>query len=93
MDIIQIVIAITGLTALGLTQFPVPKHWIKFAPIIGLIGQPFWLTSTYQANQQGIFILCCCYTVMWFIGLYRQWFANDKEGFKDFISRLKKTPA
>ncbi len=85
---IQLIIAITGLTALALTQFPVPDHWRKFAPVFGLIGQPFWIMSTYNSPEWGIFILCCCYLVVWIIGFYRAWIAKDFYGFRELNRQL-----
>lgn len=87
----QFMIAINGLIAIALTQLPVPKSWIKFAPVFGLIGQPFWLISTYQNQQFGIFTVCCCYLGLWSIGIYRSWLANDKEGWKEFKANFQKT--
>lgn len=86
---IQIAIAFTGLTALALTQLKVPEHWRKFAPVFGMVGQPFWIISTIQSGQFGILILCCCYAVLWILGFYNQWIANDRAGFKDFCQRLQ----
>lgn len=91
MDIVQALIALTGLTAIALTQLPIPAHYVRFAPIVGLIGQPFWLISTYTNNQMGIFTVCCCYVVLWCIGIYRQWIANNFEGFKDFKQKIKRS--
>lgn len=88
---IQFIIAVTGLTALALTQQKKRPDLVKFAPILGLIGQPFWLYSTYTnlSLQWGIFTLCCCYTVVWAFGLYNSWFANDYQGFKEFKAELE----
>lgn len=81
---IQFIIAVTGITAIALTQQSKFPTWKKFAPVFGLIGQPFWIISTYQTNQYGIFTLCCCYLFLWSFGLYNAWIANDFHGWKEF---------
>lgn len=81
---IQFMIAITGLTAIALTQQNKRPDWKKFAPIFGLLGQPFWIISTVQTQQWGIFILCCCYTLLWGLGLYNSWICNNFQGWKEF---------
>ena len=66
----QIIIALTGCTAIWLSQ---GEKGAKYASILGLIGQPFWFYATYQAEQWGIFILCFFYTIAWYRGFHRYW--------------------
>lgn len=87
---IQLIIAITGLTALALTQQKKRPDWVKFAPIFGLIGQPFWMISTYTTQQFGIFTLCCCYTVVWCVGFYNSWISDNYKGYKEFRKSISK---
>lgn len=70
--ITQLAIALTGLLAIWLTQQSNEKLH-KYASIFGLLGQPFWFYSSYQAEQWGIFVLCIGYTFVWFIGFRRYW--------------------
>lgn len=37
----------------------------RFAPILGLIGQPFWFYVTITAGQWGMVALCAAYTVVY----------------------------
>jgi hypothetical protein len=67
----QIFIAMTGLTAVFLTQ--ADSHWHKYACLFGLAGQPFWFYTTYTNEQWGIFILSFAYTYAWFIGFKKYW--------------------
>lgn len=69
---IQIMIAITGIIAIFLTQAESQKHQ-RYACLFGLAGQPFWLVSTYQAAQWGIFIVSIFYTLAWLKGVKRHW--------------------
>ena len=70
--ITQILIAITGVTAIWLTQQG-NDAWKKYACLFGLAGQPFWFISAYQAEQWGIFVLCLFYTYSWGLGVYNNW--------------------
>lgn len=70
--IAQIAIAFTGVTAIWLTQSKSEKAR-RFACIFGLIGQPFWFYSAISAEQWGIVVLCCFYTVAWARGVRNNW--------------------
>lgn len=66
--ILQTMIVITGFLAIWFSQDK-NKNLRKLAPIIGLIGQPFWFYSSILAEQYGIFILSILYTLAWTKGL------------------------
>jgi len=68
----QIIIALTGATAIWLSQ-QANESWKKYASILGLIGQPFWFYSSFQAEQWGIFALCFFYTYSWAVGFKNNW--------------------
>jgi hypothetical protein len=70
--IVQIAIAMTGVTAIWLTQCRSGKAR-KFACLFGLAGQPFWFASAIAAEQWGIVVLCCFYTVAWARGVHANW--------------------
>ena len=67
----QIFIALTGLTAVFLSQSH-PNHQ-RYACLFGLAGQPFWFYTTYTNEQWGIFLLSFAYTYAWFIGFKKYW--------------------
>ena len=68
----QIAIALTGAVAVWLSQDK-RDTWRKWACIFGLIGQPFWFYSAWQAGQWGIFALCFLYTYSWARGFKNNW--------------------
>ena len=70
--IAQVAIALFGVTAIFLSQSADPRQR-KFACIFGLIGQPFWFWSAISAEQWGIVLLCCFYTVAWARGVKTNW--------------------
>ncbi len=71
----QIIIPLTGATAIWLSQ-QANESWKKYASILGLIGQPFWFYSSFQAEQWGIFALCFFYTYSWAVGFKNNWIKN-----------------
>lgn len=66
----QIALVFFGVGAVWLTQHKDPEHR-RWAPIIGLLGQPFWFYAAYP--QPGMLIVVTLYTLVWMQGIYRQW--------------------
>ena len=67
-NIVQFLLLVTSAVAVFLTQQQ-NENLKKFAPIVGLISQPFWIYATYNANQWGMFILSIFYILIWCIGI------------------------
>lgn len=68
----QIAIALTGVVAIWLSQDK-RENFRKYSSIFGLIGQPFWFYSAYEAEQWGIFVLCFFYAYAWGRGFINNW--------------------
>lgn len=68
----QIGIALTGVTAVFLTQ---SKHdrLRRYACLFGIAGQPFWVYSAWTAGQWGILALTLLYTFAWAKGVWNHW--------------------
>jgi len=68
----QAVIAVCGTASVWLSQSPAigARRW---APIIGLAAQPFWIYAAWRAEQWGIFALAFVYTAAWLRGLHTHW--------------------
>lgn len=73
----QAIIAITGVVAIFLTQSS-ERRWQKYACIVGLVGQPFWIIATLDSNQWGMFVLSVFYTLAWIQGVRNFWFKCEK---------------
>ena len=60
----QILIALFGLTsmAFALSNGPRRRAW---APMIGLLGRPFWAHFAYQSGGWGLGLLVAAYTVVY----------------------------
>jgi hypothetical protein len=69
---IQILIALFGLTSIWLAMGHNPTGR-KWAPVIGLAGQPFWLVFAMDAAAWGLLALVAAYTAVYLRGVYVQW--------------------
>ena len=68
----QIGIALFGVLAIWLSQDKnVGRR--KYAPLLGLLGQPFWFYSAYTHDQWGILALSVLYTISWAKGVRTYW--------------------
>ena len=74
-DVIQVVITITGAIAIWAVNNPNPRI-SRYGCIFGLIGEPFWLYTSWTTGAWGIFILACIYTGCWAMGCYHNWIAS-----------------
>ena len=70
--LIQLFIALFGLTAIALAMGGNPRHR-QIAPVIGLAGQPFWAWFAWQSEGWGLGLLVAAYTVVYLLAIVRQW--------------------
>lgn len=68
----QLFIAIFGSLAIILTQAP-SNYWRKYAPVCGIISQPFFHYETFVSEQFGMFGLSIVVSISWMYGIYTQW--------------------
>jgi len=73
MTLIQLMILVMSIVAIGLTQQPWMPRLARYSPIIGLASQPLWLYETYTAHQMGMFINSVLMTIIWLMGLKKYW--------------------
>lgn len=74
--VVQILIALLGITAVWLSQ-DARRERQRYACIFGLIGQPLWFYTTWQAGQWGIFVLSFAYTLAWIKGVRVYWLEKN----------------
>lgn len=72
MAIVNLVIAMIGVTAITLTQSSNPKV-SRFACIFGLVGQPAWFALAIMADSYGLLAVSIMYTQAWWKGFNRLW--------------------
>lgn len=68
----QTTIALCGIATVWLSQDP-DVSLQRWACVVGLIAQPFWLTTTYRAKQWGMFVLAIGYTLGFMRGVWTFW--------------------
>jgi len=61
---IQALIILSGAVAIALVDHPNQARR-RLGSLVGLLGQPFWIYSTLQAEQWGMFALTLFYTAAW----------------------------
>lgn len=69
---IQLALAFFGLTALYMAT----GHSLKarrWAPLVGLCGQPFWVVFAIQARAWGLLALSVAYSAVYIRGAWLQW--------------------
>lgn len=70
--IAQVVIVVCGVTAVYLSQDPRP-NLRRWAPVLGLIGQPAWFATAIINEQWGLLAIAVLYTYSWARGFIIQW--------------------
>jgi hypothetical protein len=68
----QLLIAVFGLTSIYCAMGN-NLTLRKYAPIIGLCGQPFWGYFAYQTQGWGLAMLVLAYTLVYINGIRVQW--------------------
>lgn len=68
----QVFIAVTGVTAIFLTQSSDARHR-RCACLFGMAGQPFWIWSAINASQWGVLALTALYGISWGKGIWEHW--------------------
>jgi hypothetical protein len=68
----QLVILFTGVPAIFITQLGRPRL-LKWAPVLGLLGQCGWFYAATHPLQIGILIVTLLYATAWGRGIYTHW--------------------
>lgn len=76
--IAQVFIALTGAIAIWLAQ-SVDYERRRWACLVGLAGQPFWIYSSWEAEAWGMFAVTLLYTAAWSRGAYDNWWLRAQE--------------
>lgn len=69
---IQIALAFFGLSALWMAMGKSARAK-KWAPLVGLCGQPFWIAFAVQTSAWGLLALSLAYSVVYVRGACIQW--------------------
>lgn len=73
----QIFLAVFGLAAMyfAMGDNPLLRKW---APVVGLAGQPFWFIATIPTKQWGMVLLCTAYSLIYIKGIWSHWVNNKR---------------
>ena len=69
---IQFALAIFGLSALFMAMGHNARAR-RWAPVVGLCGQPFWIAFAVQASAWGLLALSLAYSAVYVRGAWVQW--------------------
>ena len=70
---IQLALAVFGLTAMWLATCNKSQTAHRWAPLVGLCGQPFWIWFAIGVQAWGLLILSLAYTAVYARGAWVQW--------------------
>lgn len=68
----QFFLAVFGLSAIWMATGR-SARLRRWAPVMGLCGQPFWFWFAWDARAWGLFLLCVAYTLVYARGAWVQW--------------------
>ena len=72
----------TGLEQIGIAVFGLAALWMglgnnvtarKWAPIVGLLGQPFWAVFAWKTGSWALAVLVPAYSAVYLRGVWVQW--------------------
>lgn len=72
---LQLALAFFGLSALWMATGH-NERARRWAPVVGLCGQPAWLVFALNAQAWGLFVLSLAYTAVYTRGAWLQWRKN-----------------
>lgn len=72
--LIQTAIALLGPTAIWLSQSR-SQRFQRWACIVGLASQPFWLWAVWDSGQWGVAVVAVVCALAWLKGLWVHWLA------------------
>ncbi len=70
--LVQMALAFFGLSAMWMAMGKSARAR-KWAPLVGLCGQPFWLAFALQAKAWGLLALSLAYSFVYARGVWVQW--------------------
>jgi hypothetical protein len=70
--IAQIAVAVSGILAIWMAT-SLDATMRRWAPLVGLAGQPGWLIATSTSEQWGMFAVSVAYTLVWARAGWREW--------------------
>ena len=73
----QLVIAVCGVGSIFLSQSTYAERR-RYACLVGITAQPFWVYATWTAEQWGLLLLTMFYTAAWMRGIWTHWLSPGR---------------
>lgn len=71
----QVVIAVCGIGSVFLSQ-STDADRRRYACLVGITAQPFWVYATWTAGQWGLLLLTFVYSLAWAKGIWVHWLSS-----------------
>jgi hypothetical protein len=71
-DLAQLGMSVFGLAAMAMA-FSGRARLLKWAPIVGLLGQPFWALFGWLTSAWSLVFLVPAFTAVYVFGIWKQW--------------------
>ncbi len=87
----QIAVALLGIVAVWLSQAR-GAAWRRWGCVFGLLGQPWWLFSSWRAGQWELLAIAALLTLAWLRGLWVHWLAQRPQMQGSGLGTIQITP-
>lgn len=77
----QMALALIGYLSIYLAVVNKNQKLALYAPVVGMLGQPFWIYATLSKELYGMTLVCVGYTFIYALGIRRSlmaWFGEEK---------------
>lgn len=82
--VVQVGLAFFGLLSVYLAQGNSERgRWLS--PLVGLMGQPFWLVFAWSSGAWGLFVVSVAFTLVYLRGLWIRWTAHQLEVLAGYV--------
>ncbi len=71
-DVAQLGMSVFGLAALGMA-YSGRARLMKWSPLVGLTGQPFWAVFAWVVSSWALALLVPAFSAVYLFGVWRQW--------------------
>lgn len=71
----QVAITLFSISALLLAYHP-DFEVRKWSPVLGILGQPFWMYVAVKRKLWGVILSNCCFIASFLYGIYILWIAQ-----------------
>ncbi len=74
--VIDVITAVTALLGISIALYSDSPKTKKWSPVVGLVGQPFWVYESFMTHSWGILFVSVTYFIIWGGGIIKYWFGK-----------------